>query len=98
MRRIVTLICAIMLAATSMTARERTESEMLNIARETLFPRDAAKVRGGDLGLRQVRINRQLGIFAAEGYGFVVINRDDTGRTILGLSATEYDADNLPDG
>ena len=98
MRRIVTLICAIMLAATSMTARERTESEMLNIARETLFPRDAAKVRSGDLGLRQVRINRQLGIFAAEGYGFVVINRDDTGRTILGLSATEYDADNLPDG
>ncbi len=98
MRRIFVLMAVMAVLVTDVAGKERTNGEMLSIARETLFRGDAAKAKGANVELRQVRDSRQLGVFTADGYGFVVVNRDDAGRTILGLSATDYDADNMPDG
>lgn len=98
MRRVFVLMAVMAVLLTDVAGKERTNGEMLSIARETLFRGDAAKAKGTNVELRQVRDSRQLGVFAADGYGFVVVNRDDAGRTILGLSATDYEADNMPDG
>ena len=98
MRRIFVLMAVMAVLVTDVAGKERTNGEMLSIARETLFCGDAAKAKGVNVELRQVRDSRQLGVFTADGYGFVVVNRDDAGRTILELSATDYDADSMPDG
>ena len=98
MRKICMLIAVMFVVTADIIGKERTNGEMLNIAREILLRRDAAKAKGAYVTLRQVVNNKQFGVFAADGYGFVVINRNDAGRTILGQSATDFDADNLPDG
>ena len=71
------------LAATNVFAKYRTNAEMKRIAGQVLLQNvDKAKAMGRTMELELVKTNDQLAVFNADGYGFVVVNRNDNGRDI----------------
>lgn len=99
MKRLKLILCTLIFVTLCAIGKERTNAEMINIARGVLLTTNGAKAKGyGEPVMQLVKSSERLGVVAAEGYGFVVVNRNDMGRPVLGFSQTDYDADNLPEG
>lgn len=93
------LLASVLLATSNVFAKYRTNAEMKKIAGQVLLQNvDKAKAMGRTMELELVKTNDQLAVFNADGYGFVVVNRNDNGRDILAFSSTNYMEDNMPDG
>ena len=77
------LLASVLLATSNVFAKYRTIAEMKKIAGQVLLQNvDKAKAMGRTMELELVKTNDQLAVFNADGYGFVVVNRNDNGRDI----------------
>ncbi len=91
-------ICLIMGSSTSL-AGERTEREMLAIARQQL--NKAAMARASQsvaTGIEKLVDQQQYCIYGQEDAGFVVVSRNDELMPVLGYSTTTFNAENMPCG
>ncbi|MGN0282125.1 MAG: C10 family peptidase [Prevotella sp.] len=99
MKRIEVILFFLLLLAPDIVGKERTNEEMRNVARSVLLGFDNVKTRSvSEPNLKTERVNELLGIYSAEGYGYVIVNRDDVGRSVLGYSQGTIDVNNLSDG
>ena len=90
-------ICLIMGSSTSL-AGERTEREMLAIARQQL--NKAAMARASQpvaTGIEKLVDQQQCCIYGQEDAGFVVVSRNDELMPVLGYSTTTFNSKNMPD-
>ena len=93
------LLASFLMATSNVFAKYRTNAEMKRIAGQVLLQNiDKAKPMGRTMELELVKTNDQLAVFNADGYGFVVVNRNDNGRDVLAYSSTNYMEDNMPAG
>lgn len=83
-------------------AKDRTEAEMLGIAKKVFDSSTAmkAKSRGTSESIELARLSSsdELSVYGANGYGFVVVSHDDSFKAVLGYSDTDYDENNMPCG
>ncbi|MDO4160448.1 MAG: C10 family peptidase [Prevotellaceae bacterium] len=83
-------------------AKDRTEAEMLGIAKNVFDSSTAmkAKSRGASETIELTRLSStdELSVYGASGYGFVIISHDDSFKAVLGYSDTDYDENNMPCG
>ena len=77
-------------------ATERSEAEMQKIASNELFGVMTRSAFTPDL--QKVETGNTYSIYSAQGRGFVVVSTDDAFEPVLGVSFTEYDAENMPCG
>ena len=97
MKRLCVLIWVFLLFSLYAEGRVRTNYEMINIAKYALYGVSSTKAIDNATP-KLVRDNKHFCVYAADGHGFVVVNRNYSGKVILGLSKSNYDADNIPDG
>lgn len=95
MKKKLTLALSLLLGL-SATATERSETEMQKIASNELFGTITRSAFAPEL--QKVETGKTYNIYKAEGRGFVVVSTDDAFEPVLGVSFTEYDADNMPCG
>ena len=93
------MLVSVLMATSNVFAKYRTNTEMKKIAEQVLQQNVVrAKPMVRTMELELVKTNDQLAVFNADGYGFVVVNRNDNGRDVLAYSSTNYIEDNMPTG
>ena len=101
MRVFFTLFIASLLSL-SVSAKDRTESEMLSIAKQLLgvsVGNSANRVPARNMVvLSKLKTSEQLNVYGTKGHGFVVIAKDDDFAPVLGYSYTDYEEGNMPCG
>lgn len=95
MRRQLTLALSLLFGMTAF-ATERSEAEMQKIASNELFGLTTRNAFAPEL--QKVETGKTYSIYNAKGKGFVVVSSDDAFEPVLGVSYTEYDAENMPCG
>ena len=101
MRVFFTFLVASLLSL-SATAKDRTESEMMKIAKQSLGMSVGTDARlyqsKASATLSKLESTDQLNVYGAKGRGFVVIAKDDDFTPVLGYSDTDYESGNMPCG
>ncbi len=95
--RIFTILLVLMFLPITSFAKDRTESEMMAIARQTLGMTQSQTRTSGE-NLTKLASRSQLNVYGAKGYGFVIVSRNDGCIPILGYSDTDFDTTNMPCG
>lgn len=97
MRYIYTFLCLALLSL-SATARERSESEMQHIAKNTLGLYASSSARSISGQLTKYVSTSMVNVYGSKGTGFVVMSKDDAFPAVLGYSETDYDENAMPCG
>lgn len=95
MNKKLTLVLSLLLGLNA-TATERSEYEMQKIALGELFGSVTRSAFTPEI--EKVETGKTYSIYNAKGKGFVVVSSDDAFEPVLGVSYTEYDAENMPCG
>lgn len=88
------------LCCLTVNANDRNESSMRQIAINALTD-NASMAKGNNVSLGSLKLlakQSQYSIYGIKGRGFVVVSKDDAFQPVLGISETDYDINNLPDG
>jgi len=97
--RVLLLISSLFLLAGNSTslAGDRTEREMLSIARTQLQGKGSLSTRSAQ-DIVKLAEERQYCVYGNDTQGFVIVSRQDDCTPIIGYSDRPYHADNLPCG
>lgn len=99
MRKITTL-ALLFLCCLTISAKDRNEAEMMQIATRALLGNDNSPSSRATVSTtleKSVSLN-QIAIYSSKGRGFVIVSKDDAFKPVLGVSETGFDANNIPDG
>lgn len=80
------------------SAKERTNTEMTNIAKQVLSRFSNKQSRTADTPVTKYLTGRQFNVYGTLGQGFVVVSKDDDFSPILGYSDSDFTQDNMPCG
>lgn len=94
-----TLLVFLLLISVSLSARQRTDEELKNIARSVLQS-DNQRVRRAKAIDKTLAVTGQLenvSIVTAGKSAFVVVSNDEADKPVVGYSFTEYNEKEMPD-
>ena len=96
MRRHLLFLLSIVIISPAL-AVSRSHRQMISIAHQQL-QQQASVPLGYELDIRHLDGNEELAIYGDSLAGFVVVSRDPSQQPVLGVSASPYFADHIPDG
>ncbi|MCR4853460.1 MAG: C10 family peptidase [Prevotella sp.] len=92
-RRLIVLTLALV-AAIVVTAKPRTQSQMLQIAKSALSASDSKLNAPSNKAMKVLAQNQALTVFGYEDAGFAVVSADDLVPEVLGVSTSAFNTEN----
>lgn len=96
------LFLTVLLTCLTVSAKERTQSQMVNAAKNALYRYAGksiqAKGKSHNLQVEEIYTDTKLKVFASEGVGAVVLCRDDNFEEVLGVAEGYTSSAVIPDG